>query len=497
MALMGIDVGTTGCKVAVYTTGGKELSSAYREYPLICKEPGQAELDSRAVFENIKQSIREVLRTSLDIKAISVSSLGEAVVPVSAERTILGSSILNFDSRGNEYIPELRTIISDNELYDVNGNPLTSNYGLSKLIWIKRKQPEVYNQTYKFLLWSSFVLYMLGAEPVVDYALANRTLLLDINLKQWNSDLLRKLDFDQNKLPKLVPAGTVCGEMNTKMAEEVGLNNRPMLVNGTHDQCANALGCGVLEERQAMYGMGTFHCIVSVFNKRVDKTAMLERGLNTQHHALEDRYVSFVYNQGGILLKWYRDTFLKEKLEHHLYEGDNIYRELMKEIPEGPSPVLVLPHFFTTGPPHFLENVTGLIAGLTLASTRGDICKAILEGAAYYLKENIDNLPERLNIGEYRIVGGGSKSDKWIQLIADIFERPFVRTNYIEAGTAGAAILAGVGSGCFENCKQGVDSMVRPEKTFEPIPEQSKMYYENYRKYKEIYPKFGSFLSSH
>ncbi|NQT57621.1 MAG: hypothetical protein HQ557_01435 [Bacteroidetes bacterium] len=497
MSFLGIDLGTTGCKAVLFNASGKSLSSAYREYEIIHDAPGHAELDALQVWTQVKGLIRECASGSIDtVEAISVSSLGEAIVPVSRDRTPIANSLLNFDRRGSDLLPELRQYITDEELYTVNGNPLAPNYGLTKLFWYKKNQPALYAQTYKFLLWGSYILYMLGAEPVVDYALANRTLVLDIEKEEWNTALLNKMGFTQEKLPELAEAGTVCGKVLPELADELGFSSSPLLVVGTHDQCANALGCGVLEQGTAMYGMGTFHCIVSVANQRGDISGMLTRGLNTEHHAVPGQWVSFIYNQGGILLKWFRDTFA---LGVNEFSEVNIYEHLMHEMPAGPSPVSVLPHFTTTGPPYFIEKTSGNISGLTIDTTRGDVCKGLLEGIAFYLKENLDNLPPGMEfeIDEFRVVGGGSKSDIWMQLTADILERPCIRTVEAEAGALGAAMLAACGCGAFENLQDAAEAMVVSGRKFIPDKSRSEMYYPNYERYKELYPRFGNFLAEY
>ncbi len=500
MSLLGIDLGTIGCKALLFDAGGKRLAKSYREYSMITGHGGVAELDSAAVMEDVKSVIREAVAFAGGdvIEAISVSSMGEAFVPVTADRKILGNSPLNFDVRGNEYLDELRNIITDKELYAVNGNPLGTNYALTKLLWTVRENSGVYERADHFLLWSGFVLFMLGGRPVCDYSLANRTLLFDVENRSWNVSLAGELGIDTTKLPELVPTGTVVGKLDRSVAEDLGIQGFPLLVAGSHDQCANALGCGVLDEGTAMYGMGTFHCIVVPFGKRPDTSVMLPRGLNTEHHAVPDRYVTFIYNQGGILLKWFRDTFLVEKRDLGIVNGGiNIYEDLMDEMPAEPSPVLVSPNFSVTGPPDFLEKVTGMISGLTLATTRGDIAKGVLEGVAYYLKENIDNLPDELPLNGFRVVGGGSRSDTWVGLLADIFDRPFTRTAENEAGALGAAIMAGVGSGRFRDFRKGVEAMVQLTDTVEPEAVKVSAYEKNYRRFKGIQPLFGDFLAGH
>ncbi|HSM57535.1 MAG TPA: FGGY family carbohydrate kinase [Candidatus Sulfomarinibacteraceae bacterium] len=150
MSLLGIDVGATGCKVALVSHEGEMLAAAYGEYDLLSPRPGWAELDARTIWADIKEAIRSALATTsgTEVRALSVSSLGESVVPVSSDRQILGASLLNFDSRGEEFLPGLADLLPDERLYALNGNTLGNHYTLTKLKWIQIYQPELYAGTY-------------------------------------------------------------------------------------------------------------------------------------------------------------------------------------------------------------------------------------------------------------------------------------------------------------------------------------------------------------
>jgi len=497
MSLLGIDVGTTGCKAAVFSTGGRLLGSAYAEYDNQRPQPGWAELDAVEVWEKIKRMVGQAVAGSASdpVSALAVSSLGEATVPVTADRQVLGPSILNFDVRGEEYLEKLDSILPDERLYRINGNTLGNHYGLTKLKWIRQHQPDLYEQADKFLLWSSFVSVMLGADPVVDYSLANRTLLFDVDRKLWSEELLELAGLERAKLPDTAPSGAVIGSVSRRVAGELDLPSNVAIVNGAHDQCANAVGCGVIAEGRAVYGMGTFICITPVFSQRRDPAVMIERGLNTEHHAAPGRYVSFIYNQGGSLVKWFRDTFAAVERRQAQATGRDIYADLIAEIPEAPSSIIVLPHFTTTGPPAFISDSCGVVAGLRLETTRGDVLKGIIEGTTFYLKECVAALaPTGIEIADFRAVGGGSKSDAWIQVCADILGRPFVRPIVTEAGALGAAIIAGVGSGVFPSYEAGVEAMVSLERTFDPNPVQQKLYERRFETYTRLWPLLKDYL---
>ena len=220
MSLLGLDVGTTGCKAVLFHTDGTVLGSAYAEYENRSPGPGRFEVDSAAVWVQIKAMIQAVCAAASNdpLRALAIASMGEAVVPVTRQRQILGPSILNFDERGQEYLPGLSAVLSDERLYAINGNTLGNHYSLTKLMWMREHQPELYERTDYFLHWSSFVAFMLGAEPALDYSLANRTLLFDLERQDWSAELFAIAGLDVSRLPSTIPSGQVIGHALPSLA---------------------------------------------------------------------------------------------------------------------------------------------------------------------------------------------------------------------------------------------------------------------------------------
>ncbi len=520
MSLLGIDVGTSGCKAAVFSLEGELLAGAYEEYAFQAPQPGQAVLDSRRVWGKVRAAIRRAaagaagavpsskLRATQSVAgshaargdpvtALCAASMGEAMVPVSRDRRILGPSILNFDVRGAEYLPALRAGLGAERLFELNGNTLGNHYGLTKLMWLRDHQPRLYARADLFLNWAGFVAFLLGGEPAVDFSLANRSLLFDLERRDWSEELLRWSGLDRGKLPPAVPSARALGRIDPALAAELGLPTGAVVVSGAHDQCANAVGCGVVGEGSAMLGLGTYLCIVPVYRERPDPRLLIERGLNTEHHVPADRFVSFIYNMSGSIVRWFRETFAAE--EHRLCRrrGEDVYERLFAELPAAPSRVMVLPHFFSPmGPPDYISGSSGVLAGLTLATTRGEVLKGILQGAVFSLKECTDLLPGAgIRIADYRVVGGGAKSEAWIQLCADILEKPLVRPRVSEAGALGAAIMAGVGAGTFGSMEEGVRAMVRLDRRFDPDPWAAEAYRHLYGRYRRLWPLLQDWLA--
>ncbi len=499
MSLLGIDIGTTGCKVAAFSEAGTCLGLAYEEYAVQRPTAGYSELDAASVWERTQRAIRQVAaRTRHDpIRAAAVSSLGEAVVLVTRDRRILGSSILNDDIRGKEFLSPIRERFPNDVLYGITGNTLGNHFTLTKLLWLKAHAPELFQAADLFLPWSSFVPFMLGAAPCVDYSLANRTLCFNVREKKWSDEILDWAGIDTGKLPVPISSGRAIGTIAPDMADALDLPHDMVLVAGAHDQCANAVGCGAVQEGRTMLGMGTYLCMAPLFRHPPSPELMIPRGLNTEHHAINGLFVCFIYNQGGCLLKWYRDTFARAEQAEAQRNGQDIYPLLLQEMPSGPSKTVVLPHFISTGPPDFITDSCGVMAGLHLATSRGDILRGILEGTVFYLRESLDALPATgIEVSDFRVVGGGSKSPPWVRLCADILGRPCATLAFPEAGVMGAAILAGAGCGAYATPLEGVNAMVSLDQRIEPNPTTHRQYDDRYDRYKRLWPLLRDYLQS-
>jgi xylulokinase len=495
MSLLGLDIGTSVCKGTAYSLDGNVIAASSREYPTLHPQPGWAELDSRQVLSCVKDVITELgINTKKDpVTAISMSNMGEAMTPVSRDREILGNSIMFMDTRGTEYAEELKEKIGQERFYSINPNILGHNYSLPKLKWIQEHQPEVFTKTYKFLLWGGFVAYMLGCEPFTNYSVANRTLLFDIRREAWSDEILDVAGIDKALLPTLVPSGTIAGTLSAEIASELSLPHNVTVVVGGHDQCCNSLGAGIYEAGKAVCGIGTVECITPTYDHIPDARQMLATGLNVEHHVLPGLYVSFIYNQAGTLIKWFRDTFASA--DRTLIDPDDIYNVLAQEMPAEPTSLLTLPYFEPTGTPHFIMDASGVILGLKTSTTRGEILKSLMECETLYFLESILTLKELgIDTSEFIATGGGAKSDDWLQIKADIFGVPFVRPRVVEAGTLGAAMLAGVATGAFNNVQEAIDCFVTQDKCFEPNLRRHAIYQEHYQKYTQIYPALHHLL---
>lgn len=495
MGLLGLDIGTSTCKAGVYADG-RLVSFASRSYPTVGGAVGEAVVDSRAVDGAIRAVIAETAaRAAAEgerVTAISVGSMGEAFVPLASDGSILAESILSVDRRGGEYL-SLFSPYSPEELYRITPNIPGACYSFPKLRWVQDHQEDLYRKTWKFLFWADYAVYLLTGEALACHSLANRTLLFDFRRERWSDELLELGGIDGGKLGEIVAAGVVAGTVLPEVARELGLDSGVRVVTGGHDQCPVALGAGAISGGSAACGLGTVECLTPVMDAVPELESLRRLSLNIEHHVVPGKYVSFIYNQAGSLQKWFARTFAAA--EGGEEENPALYERLSEEMPDDPSGLLVLPFFEPTGAPLFMSDHYGCILGLTTATSRGRILKGILEGATYYFADSLGTLASiGCSTERFIATGGGARSDRWLQLKADIFGRPVVRAAHTEAGTLGAAILAGVATGEFASFQEGVAAFAGEGKTFQPDPEKTERYHAMLDAYRRIYPALRNSL---
>jgi xylulokinase len=487
VSLLGIDLGTTGCKAGVFGLDGSCLATAYREYDMLHPQPGWSELDSANIWRQTRSAIAEVAAQSArdPITALSISSFGEAFVPVSRDRNILDHSILCVDDRGREHIARLTETFSPERFYAINPNLPGNHYSLPKLLWLREHRPDVYRQADYFLLWSDLIAFLLGGEPVTNNSHANRTLLFDLEKNDWSDELLTWSGLPREKLGRVVPGGTVIGTISATMADELHLPRGVRVVAGGHDQCCNALGCGVIAAGRTICGIGSFECLTPVFHKPAHPLALLKEGLNIEHHVLPDLFVTFVWNQSGLLVKWFRDTFAAGCLPP---ANTDIYTLLDREMPDDPTRLLVLPHFEPPVSPRYIPDTSGVIAGLKISTKRGEILKAIVESATLYFVDSLEALARiGVNTRELIASGGGARSDRGLQIRADVFGIPVIRPRITEAGLLGTAMLAGLATGVLRSASEAAELFVHYDRIFEPDAARHAVYAEKHALYQDFF----------
>ena len=257
MSLMGIDVGTTGCKVVAFEEPGAVLAQAGREYPLISPNPGWYELDPDQVWSFVCECLREVnaqIRHD-PVTALAMSSQGEAMTPLTRDGKVLANSPVSSDRRNSKQTAEMESALGKERIFEITGQPMSTIYTLPKVLWWRDHAPEILERTWKYLCYVDYVAFRLGVEPVIDYSMAARTLAFDVNTFDWSDELLAAGSVRRDQLAKALPSGEIIGEIPSKLADELGFSGRVKVVTGGHDQPAGRVGsrCASAGHRDAIH----------------------------------------------------------------------------------------------------------------------------------------------------------------------------------------------------------------------------------------------------
>jgi xylulokinase len=497
MSLLGIDVGTSGCKAVAFGEKGRVLSSAYREYPLLQPRPDWVELDPAAIWGAVKETLREAgSRLGADpVKAIGVSSQGETVAAVDRDAGSLCNFIVTFDNRTVEQVGFWERTLSRASIYRATGMPLHPMYSINKILWIKEHLPEVYRRAYKFTLVEDFVIARLCGEFGIDYSLASRSMAFDVVKKRWSREILAAAGVEESLLSPAHPSGTVIGTLKRELASELGLPGGVAVVTGGHDQPAGAMGAGIAESGTAMNAMGTVEAICPAFATATFTDEMLADNYAVYPYTREGLYCTIAFNlTGGLLLKWYRDTLCGEEVRKAAASGAGPYDLILSGMSSEPKDLYFLPHFVGSGTPALDPFSKGAVVGLKLSTSKGDITRGIIDSLNLEMVHNLERLAANgISIREVRAVGGGARSDAWLALKASCFGVPVMRPRVQEAVSLGSAILAGAAAGVFAGVAEAVAAMVAPGDTFEPDPRLHAVYREKYGKYRELYGRLAEF----
>lgn len=493
MSLLGIDIGTTGCKVAVFDRYGEVLSSEYKEHSLIHPEEGWVEIDPDLIWSNIKSLIKKAnQKTKKDkVKAFSISCQGEATVPVSRDGDVLYNAIVTFDSRTKEQHEFWKRTMGEKEIFKITGMPLHPMYSINKIMWIRKNLKDIYKKTYKFLCFEDYIFLKFGLTPTIDYSLAARTMAFDITRKKWSEKILKEAKVNIDLLPEVKPSAEIVGEINTAISDELGLEKGVYGVTGGHDQACGAFGAGITEENTAMNATGTSDVITPIFNKIYLTGGMLNNNYPCYPYVIGDKYMTITFNlTGGLLLRWYRDNFCYEEKVAAEREGRNIYDVITGRMHPRPVSIFILPHFVGSGTPFLDSNSKGAVLGLDLETNKAKIARAILESNTYDLKLNLEKLEESgITVNKIIAIGGGAKSSKWLKIKSDILNKRIVTLKNPEAATLGAALLAGVAIGEYKSYEDAVENAVKEDRVFSPDEDSSRQYNKRYMIYRDIYSK--------
>ena len=492
MNFLGIDIGTSRCKAAIFDENGMQLAQAYRLYDVLFTPDGGAELDSDKVISKCFEVIRECTSRvkSQSVAGLGISCQGEAFTAVDGNGKTLSNAMVSMDMRAENYSKTWPGQLGTDRLYQITGQTAHPMYTLFKLLWLKDHMPELWNSAGKFLCFEDLLQYRLGLDPAIGWSLAGRTMLFDVREHRWSNDILDAIELSPEKLATPLPSGSFAGKVNSNVAADLGLAKDAFVVTAGHDQPCAALGAGVVSPGSAIYASGTVECITPVFSEPVFSEQLRNNNLCTYDHMVKDLYVSVAYSlTGGNILKWFRNEFSSREMEEAGRTGADPYELIVSQMDLNPSGLMVLPYFTPSGTPYFDTGTKGAILGLRLTTKRGEFIRALLEGVALEMRLNLEILESSgFQIDVLRIVGGGAKSNVLSQLKADVTGKKVIIPDVKESGCLGAAMLA-----CSEHSKKPVSELsrewVKIIDEIEPDADFSSIYTDKFGKYKELYHK--------
>lgn len=487
MLLAGLDIGTTGCKISVFTPDGKFLGNIARDYPAR-RSRSEHEVDAVSIRENVKTVIREAAEKFPGIGGIGITSFGESFVLVDQNDEPLMPILLYTDPRGEEQCARLVEKLGEMFMIETTGLSPHHMYSLPKIMWIHENLPEVYAAARHIFMMEDYVVYILTGKEQMEYSLATRSMAFDIHSCCWSKEVCEAADIDPNMFSTLVPTATSAGCILPELAEELGLSPETVIVSVAHDQVAAAIGSGVFDSSCTVDGAGTVECMTPVFTS-YDAARMAQGKYCIVPFITPGSFVTYAFSYtGGALVKWFVDNLAGYAMQESKEIGTNIYDHLEGEWNGEPTGILVLPHFAGAATPYMDAGSRGAIVGLLLSHTQQDIYRAFMEGVCFEMRLNMENLARSgVEIAPLHATGGGAKSRVWMQMKADILNVPVTALESSEAGAVGCAMTVGVVTGVFASLEEAAKAMVHVRHVYQPRPEVHARYEEVYQRYKNLY----------
>jgi len=484
MEFIGIDVGSQGTKLVLLSQNGKILAEEYHSYPIEHPQPTWAEQNpkdwERAILKGLK-SIVSRSKNPDEIASIGIDAQVDGIVSIDRDGNILHKAIIWMDRRAIEEEKLISAAIGAEEIFSITGCNLDASHVLPKMLWL-RNNTEIFPKTYKFLMPASYILFFLTGKFGVDFANASSTLLFNIKDKLWHDGLLREFHIDRDLMPDLFPSTHGIGKLKRETAALIGLSGAPVVAVGSGDEHAACVGAGIIDEGVAFDVAGTGEAVgASSTLPLLDKTRLVE----THGHASADHW--FLENPGfvsGGNLRWYRDNLCA------IGEQKLSYDELLRdagEIPSGSGGLIFLPTLMGAMTPEWNSNARGNLYGLSLNCTRAHITRAILEASAFGVRDILEALKNMgLKFSKVRVTGGGSRSNLWNQIKADVLNLTVEVLFTTETTSLGAALIGAVSCGAFPTLKAASESTLQINEVIEPRDQRGE-YDEIYRRYRDLY----------
>jgi xylulokinase len=418
------------------------------------------------------------------IACVGLSGQMHGAVLLDADGEVLRPSIIWCDQRTEAECRWLDATVGRDRLLQLTSNPALTNFTLTKLLWVRTHEPDVWKRVRHVLLPKDYVRLRLSDEYAIDVADASGTLMLDVARRCWSQDMLDAADIDRRLLPGVFESPDICARVSREAADHTDLPEGTPIVAGAGDQAAGAVGMGITRPGAVSATIGTSGVVFAA----TDRPATDPKGrLHTFCHAIPGRWhMMGVTQAAGLSLRWFRDEMASGA------GGGVRYEQLTAEaaqVPPGADGVLWAPYLMGERTPHCDPNARAALLGLAANHGRGHIVRAMMEGVAFSLRDTFSIFSElHVPVGRVRLGGGGARSALWRQIQADVYGSPVDTVSADEGAAYGAAILAGVGIGLWPTVDAACDALVRGNAGTSPEPEVVALMNDRYEAYKRIYP---------
>lgn len=489
--LLGIDIGTSACKIAVFEKNGTVIAAGSGDYPVYYPQPGWAEQNPdewwTAVCETIKTLLQKNHIDAQEIAGVGIDGQSWSAIPIDQEGNVLANTPIWMDTRAQDICDRINREIGEENIFALTGNSLQPSYTTAKILWYKENLPQMYEKIDKILQSNAFIAYRLTGTLSHDMSQGYGVHCFDMKNGCWNDEMCEKMGIPISFLPELVPSHQVVGTVTPKAAEKTGLAVGTPVVAGGLDAACGTLGAGVIHvgETQEQGGQagGMSICIEEY---AADPRLILGAHVVPGQWLLQGGTVG-----GGGVMRWFEKEFAGYEREIADRVGKSPLdqlNEIAQETPPGSDGVVFLPYMAGERSPIWDPNAKGVYYGLDFNKTKGHMVRAAMEGVAFSLKHNLDIAEDTgAKVEELRAMGGSANSLLWTQIKSDITGKPIVVPSSDTATTLGAVILAGVGVGVYKDFEEAVHMTVKLTRRHEPDMEKHRLYQKNYETYLELY----------
>ena len=438
--ILTVDVGTSSTKTSLWTDAGQLIAHAASAYELQRAEPLWAEIDGDIWWQAVCETIRTVLATSevdpASIAGIGVDGVGWTLIPVDRAGNPLHPAMIWLDRRAEEETSWLKSLPEADSLVNLNANPLDAAYITPKLIWLKKNRPDIFNSAHKFLEATGFIVSRFTGEFVCDYTQAYGYHFFDIRNQKWDESAARTIGIPIEKMPELRGSTEVIGTVTAKAAEQTGLKPGIPVIAGCLDAIAGALGSGVVKPGQTNEQGGQ----AGGFGISLDRV-VVEPRLIFSHHVIPGQYLLQAGTVGGGSLGWFRDQFGHPEVNAAHLLGQNPFELFSSQVEKskpGAGGLIFLPYMAGERTPLWSSLPRGVFFGLSYNTKRADILRAIMEGCAFAVYDNLQIAAEHgATVNEFLGAGGATQSAVWCQIKADIYGKPFIVAKRADGGEGG------------------------------------------------------------